>query len=93
MYAEVKPVSEFPMDADQRLLGAGYDVDALILGLAHATAGVTAMADLDHGPHRLTGTGQAPVIPSEGRFSNSWTANALRCPGSTDRNSVIAVSA
>ena len=32
IYAEVEPVSEFPMDAAQRALGAGCDADALILG-------------------------------------------------------------
>ena len=32
VYAEVKPVSEFPMDVAQRALGAGRDADALILG-------------------------------------------------------------
>ena len=31
-YAEVKPVSEFPMDAAQRILNAGCDADVLILG-------------------------------------------------------------
>ena len=31
-YAEVKPVSEFPMDVAQRILNAGYDGDILILG-------------------------------------------------------------
>ena len=31
-YAEVKPVSEFPMDVAQRLLNAGCDGDVLILG-------------------------------------------------------------
>ena len=31
-YAEVKPVSEFPMDAAQRILNADCDADALILG-------------------------------------------------------------
>ena len=30
--AEVKPVSEFPMDAAQRALGAGRDAGPLILG-------------------------------------------------------------
>ena len=32
-YAEVKPVSEFPMDVAQRVLGAGWTGDILILGL------------------------------------------------------------
>ena len=32
-YAEVKPVSEFPMDVAQRVLGAGCTGDILILGL------------------------------------------------------------
>lgn len=32
VYAAVKPVSEFPMDAAQRALGAGCDADVLILG-------------------------------------------------------------
>ena len=31
-YAEVKPVSEFPMDAAQRVLGVGWTGDILILG-------------------------------------------------------------
>ena len=31
-YAEVKPVSDFPMDVAQRLLNAGCDGDVLILG-------------------------------------------------------------
>ena len=31
-YAEVKPVSEFPMDVAQRMLNAGCDGDVLILG-------------------------------------------------------------
>ena len=31
-YAEVKPVSEFPMDVAQRMLGAGRPDDILILG-------------------------------------------------------------
>ncbi len=31
-YAEVKPVSEFPMDVAQRILNAGCDADILILG-------------------------------------------------------------
>ena len=31
-YAEVKPVSEFPMDVAQRVLGAGWTGDILILG-------------------------------------------------------------
>ena len=31
-YAEVKPVSEFPMDVAQRVLGAGWTSDILILG-------------------------------------------------------------
>ena len=31
-YAEVKPVSEFPMDVAQRMLHAGCDGDVLILG-------------------------------------------------------------
>ena len=32
VYAEVKPVSEFPMDVAQRILNAGCDADVLILG-------------------------------------------------------------
>ena len=32
-YAEVKPVSEFPMDVAQRVLGTGWTGDILILGL------------------------------------------------------------
>ena len=32
VYAEVKPVSEFPMDVAQRILNAGCDNDVLILG-------------------------------------------------------------
>ena len=32
VYAEVKPVMEFPMDVAQRILNAGCDVDVLILG-------------------------------------------------------------
>ena len=32
VYAEVKPVSEFPMDVAQRILNAGCDGDVLILG-------------------------------------------------------------
>ena len=32
VYAEVKPVSEFPMDVAQRMLNAGCDGDVLILG-------------------------------------------------------------
>ena len=32
-YAEVKPVSEFPMDVAQRMLGAGWTGEILILGL------------------------------------------------------------
>ena len=32
VYADVRPVSAFPMDAAQRVLGAGCDADALILG-------------------------------------------------------------
>ena len=32
-YAEVKPVSEFPMDVAQRVLNAGCTADILILGL------------------------------------------------------------
>ena len=32
VYAEVKPVSEFPMDVAQRVLNAGCDADVLILG-------------------------------------------------------------
>ena len=32
-YAEVKPVSEFPMDVAQRVLGAGWTGDIVILGL------------------------------------------------------------
>ena len=32
-YAEVKPVSEFPMDVAQRVLNAGWTGDILILGL------------------------------------------------------------
>ena len=32
-YAEVKPVSEFPMYVAQRMLNAGCDGDILILGL------------------------------------------------------------
>ena len=32
VYAEVKPVSEFPMDVAQRMLKAGCDADVLILG-------------------------------------------------------------
>ena len=32
VYAEVKPVSEFPMDVAQRILNAGCDADLLILG-------------------------------------------------------------
>ena len=32
VYAEVKPVSEFPMDVAQRILNAGYSADLLILG-------------------------------------------------------------
>ncbi len=31
-YAEVKPVSELPMDVAQRILNAGCDADVLILG-------------------------------------------------------------
>ena len=31
-YAEVKPVSEFPMDVAQRMLNAGWIGDILILG-------------------------------------------------------------
>ena len=31
-YAEMKPVSEFPMDVAQRMLGAGWTGDILILG-------------------------------------------------------------
>ena len=31
-YAEVKPVSEFPMDVAQRVLNASCDADVLILG-------------------------------------------------------------
>ena len=31
-YAEVQPVSEFPMDAAQRVLGVGWTGDILILG-------------------------------------------------------------
>ena len=38
VYAEVKPVSEFPMDVAQRMLNAGCSADLLILGqgLHHA---------------------------------------------------------
>ena len=32
VYAEVKPVTEFPMDVAQRILNAGCDGDVLILG-------------------------------------------------------------
>ena len=32
VYAEVKPVDEFPMDVAQRILNAGCDADVLILG-------------------------------------------------------------
>ena len=32
VYAEVKPVAEFPMDVAQRMLGAGCGADVLILG-------------------------------------------------------------
>ena len=32
VYAEVKPVSEFPMDVAQRVLNAGSNADVLILG-------------------------------------------------------------
>ena len=32
VYAEVKPVTEFPMDVSQRILNAGCDADVLILG-------------------------------------------------------------
>ena len=31
-YAEVKPVSEFPMDVAQKILGSGWNGDVLILG-------------------------------------------------------------
>ena len=31
-YAEVKPVSEFPMDVAQRMLNSGWTGDILILG-------------------------------------------------------------
>ena len=32
VYAEVKPVDEFPMDVAQRIVNAGCDADLLILG-------------------------------------------------------------
>ena len=32
VYAEVKPVAEFPMDVAQRVLNSGCDADVLILG-------------------------------------------------------------
>ena len=59
----------------------------------HSTPGAAPMADGDPrtspSDRGLAGIGHSP----EGLFSSSWTANARRCSGSTDRNSVIAVSA
>lgn len=51
-YAEVKPVTEFPMDVAQRVVNAGRDADVLILG---------------RGPRhawRYRGDGGAPAEPA-----------------------------
>ena len=44
-YAEVKPVSDFPMDVAQRVLGAGWTGDILIWAGGRATPGVTKATD------------------------------------------------
>ena len=49
IYAEVKPVTEFPMDVAQRILNAGCDADVLILGQA------------PHHAWRYRGAGWAPA--------------------------------